>query len=154
MSTNRATSITKQLLVALRPELDAAIAAVGAKHGLSLKIGNGSYEPDGASAKFQLLIGLLQEGDDPSMSVERIKARAEYTRHAAIYGLEPEWLGRTFTRATGEKATIVGLMPNRTKFPVLCTVEGKPRGILLTTNEVKREFGKDPHAHVSALMED
>lgn len=50
--------VTKALLSALRTDIDAALAEVGRKHGVTLNAGNASYDPAG-SFHFKLLGQLL-----------------------------------------------------------------------------------------------
>lgn len=113
--------VTRDLLRVLRDELNAAIAPIAAKHGVALQVGNASFTP--TTATFKLEVGIL-DGAPEGASTQVIKAQADWKRLARSFGLDPAWLGKSFSYA-GVTATILGLMPKRTKYPILVDKAGK-----------------------------
>jgi hypothetical protein len=128
------TQVDAALMGVLRTEINAAMAAIAASHGLALSLGSGTYSHDRVSGSFKLNIAAL--GDAPAgTSAATLKAAAEFKSSGHFYGMKPEWLGRTFSRA-GKTYTVVGLMPNRRRFPILCSCNGKE--VLLVSDDVAR----------------
>ncbi|RUP37977.1 MAG: hypothetical protein EKK63_13810 [Acinetobacter sp.] len=97
-------------LRALRPELERALSDVCAKHGITATIGSGSFTD--LECKFKLILNLEGSGE-----VKSTAKQADFERYAALYGLEPTDLGKTFI-VGGNSYTITGLSPNRPKFPI------------------------------------
>lgn len=133
--------LNKQVLQALRADVNEALKAVAAKHGLGLELGNATFNPRAGTAKFAMLVA------EPSASgaIGRaiIKAEAEWKELASLYRLDPKWLGVSGVRlATGATFKVLGLVSSRAKFPVLCDVDGKR--LLLTIDEVRRSLTPSP----------
>ena len=128
--------LNKQVLQALRADVNEALKAVAAKHGLGLELGNATFDPRAGTAKFAMLVA------EPSASGATdhatVKAEAEWKELASLYRLDPKWLGASGKRATGATFKVLGLVSARTKFPVLCDVDGKR--LLLTIDEVRRSL--------------
>lgn len=123
-----ATTIDKSFLKLLRPEIDAALSVIAAKHGLqSLRCGNGSYDPHAGSFSFKL--EGLGEG---AMG----KEAALYTSSSAAFlGLPP--LGTAF-RSSGVDYKTAGLNSSGSK--VICErADGKK--YLFTVDIVKALCG-------------
>ena len=104
-----ATIIDKALLKILRPEIDAAVAAVASRYGLaSLHCGNGSFDPVAGTFTFK-----LEGAAEGAIG----KAAALYmSPDARFLGLPP--LGSKFTWA-GHSYVTAGLKPSGSK--VICT---------------------------------
>ncbi len=103
-------AFTAAEMKAMRPEIEAALKDLGDRLGISFKVGGGSYGQQ--TAQFKLELGRI--GDDGQAVT---KFREAWDQLAPIYGLEPEWFGRTF-RSGGTEYRIAGLAPRRRK-PVL-----------------------------------
>ena len=85
----------------LRPEIDAALLAVAAKHGLdSLKLGAITYSADGFTAKLEAVF-------DGGLTAEQ----KTYDNARAIYGLPAR--GFTFKTPSGKRHTVMGLRRTR-----------------------------------------
>ena len=79
------TAINRDLLKTLRPEIEAALAAIAAQHGVKFKVGNATFDPTLGTFKFNLE-GRATGGDAP----ELIHLR----RYAAMYNIDLAWLDR------------------------------------------------------------
>ena len=89
-----------------------AFEIVGKKYGISIKIGTGSYEPDGSlyNGKFTCLA--------PNANGDIITKEAkDYTDNAEWLGLKTEWLNKK-VRYLGDTLEITGYKPRRTKYPI------------------------------------
>jgi hypothetical protein len=112
------TTITRQSLRALQADIIAALAAVGAKHGVAITEGGASFSPERATMKLNVLvIGGAQAADvgEEAQSAPATTGHEQtWVALAKNYGLKPEWFGRTVKMA-GSTFRIIGLSPNRTK---------------------------------------
>lgn len=107
-----AKAIDKPLMIALRTEIDKAIAEIGNKHGVQLKLGSGRYSNE--NAEFKLGVAVVQDG-----GLVMCKEATLFQPYATMWGMKPEDLGKTFTHHNGHRYQIVGAKP-RSKHPVLC----------------------------------
>src|SRR5262245_28318173 len=98
-------------LRALREELDASLAAIGKKHGVSFQIGKIRFQETTFKASIECsTTGTNGEVNDPR--------RQAYVNYAQMFGLKAEWLDRPFVFA-GETFTVCGLKPKATRLPIL-----------------------------------
>lgn len=111
----KATAITRPLLKALRDEINAALEAVAEKHGIAIETGSASFTE--RTATFKLNIAIRGEGAEGE-SAAVLKAAADWEARAILYGLKKEWLGDTFLYGA-KPMVILGLMPKRSRFPIL-----------------------------------
>jgi hypothetical protein len=103
----------KATLAALRPEVQAALDAIAEKHGITLKLGNIGFSPDGGSFTSKV------EG-----KVEAIANEAEHKRfleYAAMYGYDPEKVAET----PQGKVRLVGFNPKARSKPWIIAIEGE-----------------------------
>ena len=110
-------TFTKQSLIALNVEINAALAALGKKYGVVLKTGNGTFTASTAKVALAMAVAVA----DAKGNVKRpelVKAEEAWAMLAKGMGLKPSWLGKTL-QLKSTKCSIVGLMPRRKK-PVLC----------------------------------
>lgn len=131
-------NMTKQLLQALRPQIQAALQSVLATNpGIGLELGNASFDPSSGTAKFQLLVAVKSATGttDPML----VRAEADWAKYHEMYRLDPAWLGKTFERG-GVTHTVLGLMPSRSKYPVLVSIDGKHR--LFDASSIRAAFGQ------------
>jgi len=111
------TTITRDLLKTLRPEIQAALAQIGKNHGLTIELGNATFNEAVATCK--LIVAA------PAGVALDHAAAADFTKLIWQYhGMKKEDLGRSF-KYMGSTYKIKGLMPRRTKFPILCEKNGK-----------------------------
>jgi hypothetical protein len=103
----------KATLATLRPEVQAALDAVAAKHGITLRLGNIGFSPDGGSFTSKV------EG-----KVEAIASAAEEARfreYAEMYGYDPDKVAAT---PQGE-AKLVGFNPKARNKPWIMAIGDK-----------------------------
>lgn len=103
----------KATLATLRPEVQAALDAIAAKHGITLKLGNIGFSPDGGSFSSKI------EG-----KVEAIANAAEEARfreYATMYGYDPDKVAAT---PQGE-AKLVGFNPKARAKPWIIGIGDK-----------------------------
>lgn len=103
--------IDKVMLSALRHDLDAALIAIAEKHGLTLKVGNISFTERTFVAKVE---GALLNADGSATD----RRAEDFKRYAHMFGLEPEWLGRTF-KWGGREFKVAGLNTKGKTMPVI-----------------------------------
>lgn len=137
-ATQEPVTMSHDLLKTLRTEVNAVLTAIASKHGVIMDVGNASFDPMGGTAKFALNVAVVHAGQE-GKNTELIKAEAAFTRSAPLYGMKSAWLGRSAKRFNGDRVTVLGLMPQRRKYPVLCAINGRQR--LLTTREIIALFG-------------
>lgn len=125
--------LDKAALIALRAPIEAELAALGERLGLTLKLGNGSFG-DGAEASFKLVLRV----DDPAIKVAA--AKAEWDRNCRYVGIDfnrpdetglrPEDFGTEFPFNGGVMRTsgIATKGKGSQKFPILVEVVTPGRG--------------------------
>jgi len=106
--------ITRATLHALDVDIDAALAAVAAKHGLSFTRAGGRFSATTYTPKISFSI--VSESGIP----------ADFARLAPAYGLTVEDFGREFTTYSGTYR-VTGISPRRRKYPISaeCVLTGK-----------------------------
>jgi hypothetical protein len=125
----------KIALKKLREVIEAQLSAVVETLGLeSLKTGNISYDASGTEAKIQVIAKAKREDG-------RIKEEIDYEKYAEMFGLKLDWLHMSYRRQNGETVEILGLCPNRSKFPVLVVNTKTNKRFLLTIEEVQKKLG-------------
>ena len=106
------TKFDKSALKLLRPEINKSLAELGERFGITLKIGNIRYEDDTFTSKIEASV----VGAD-------LKAN-DWSKHFWRFGMEEDWLGRTFERR-GYEYKIVGLKSRARKNQILIEREGR-----------------------------
>jgi hypothetical protein len=106
------TQFDKPSLHLLRAALDRAMAQVALDHGLTLRVGNISYQQQTCTLKVEAAIVDQASGRPATKEAEAFK------QLASIYGLRPEDLGRTVTHQ-GQPLTVAGLKTGASKRPIL-----------------------------------
>src|SRR5689334_208178 len=91
------------ILQKLRPEIEAALAGLGRRHGITIRVGGARFTERTADLKLELAV---RGGDGRAI---RKEAEA-FDKHQAIYGLEPDDLGRVVT-LDREEHRLIGLAP-------------------------------------------
>lgn len=95
----------------LAADLEAAVKAVAAKHGLAVERRGGSFSSTSYTPKFEFSV----IGADGSAETTDV---ANFKRYANMFGLQPTDLGRVFAHQ-GTAFTICGLRPGARKNPIL-----------------------------------
>ena len=130
----------KIALKKLRQLIDEALIDVAKQLNLTdLKTGNISYDASGCEAKIQVIAKSARADG-------KTKEELDYAQYAEMYGLKPEWLHQVFRHGRGHDAVeIMGLLPSRSKFPVLVQDTATKKRFLITIEEVQRKFDKAAH---------
>lgn len=121
----------KATLATLRPEVQAALDAIAAKHGITLRLGNIGFSPDGGSFTSKI------EG-----KVEAIANEAEHKRfleYAGMYGLDPAKVGDT----PQGKVRLVGFNPKARSKPWIIEIEGMDGRRICDDRYVNHYFKSD-----------
>lgn len=100
----------------LRSEMQIALNNVANKHGMVVKLGNGTF----TSNQFWLKV-TFQDDDEGSGSFEE----TNFKQYASMFGLKPSDFGRTFTY-NGKRYKVVGIKPQARRFPIVA--ERQPDG--------------------------
>lgn len=117
------TDINKAAMIALRPQIDAALKELGEKLGITFSAGNGSF--GGAEAHFKLNMKVA----DPS--IQEAAKRDEFARYCSLFDLQPEDYGKTF-RAGRTEYRLIGLELKRSKYPLRVMNLTENKVVLLT----------------------
>jgi len=130
------------LLSQIQADIAAQFAAIGAKYGVKIKFGRGTYSPTNATLKLEIAtIGAAGEVNS--------KEAAAFKMYASSYGLAPDDLGKTFKTFNGDYI-IRGARPKAWKRPILGeqVKNGTPTGkvFIFPQNAVATGLGKKPLA--------
>lgn len=121
------TKLDRDALQALRDPINAQLKELADRLGLTMVLGNGSYDPAGAEASFKLVLKV----DDPE--TKRAAAKAEWDRscqyigidwdHPETTGLRPSDFGTEFLYGDAKMRTCgIAKGKGATKFPILCEI--------------------------------
>ena len=92
-------------------DMKAALAAVAAKHGVTVKVGGGRFDDTAFTPKVEF--------------AEAGAAEADFTRFAPSFGLQASSFGKAFN-FNGKAYTVTGIRLNAPKQPVIATgTDGK-----------------------------
>jgi hypothetical protein len=103
--------ITKEIVKAMRDDINAALAAVSKKYNVTLKAGNASYEAHLVKFKLEWL---ANSADGKAVDKQAVALQ----KYGYMYGITPNMAGKTF-KVGGNVYTLVGLQPTRTKRPII-----------------------------------
>jgi hypothetical protein len=110
--------LDKAALKMLAPEIEAAVQAVAAKHGVTLKYAGGTY---GDRAVIKLEIGLTGEAAEGEQ-------KRQFEQWCGLYGFNPEHYGAEFT-VKHETFRLIGFNPSRDKYPLACIEVASGRAV-------------------------
>lgn len=105
-------AITKATLPQIRNDIDAALAAVEAKHNIKFNTGRITYEP---GVNFRCKLEAVSTADNNGNTVNPEKNNFE--SKAFLIGVKKTAFGKTFT-SRGRKFTITGLNTRAKKYPI------------------------------------
>jgi hypothetical protein len=108
--------IDRALLKNLRVDIDAALAAVGEKHGVVLSAGNASFERDGSHGNFKLAVSSISK-----TGFVETKEAAAFKLNAINFHMKLEDLGEEFSTPAGEKFVLIGVRPRSKTAALLAT---------------------------------
>jgi hypothetical protein len=104
--------ITSSLLTAIREEINEALAAVAARHNVTIAAGRATYTQTNSTMKLEISAKDAATGE----AIPRMVS--DFKNLAYLHGLKPEDLGRKFV-FSGRGYTIMGLKPRCTKRPII-----------------------------------
>ena len=114
----------------LQPEIEAALAALGRRHGITIRSGTARFREGTAELKLELaVIG----GDGRSVRREA----EEFAKYHAMYGLEADDLGQVVI-LDREEHRLVGLAPNRPKYPIVMERVRDGKLVLCTEDVIEK----------------
>ena len=126
--------LTKDLLRALRPEIEAAISTIGAKHGVELSLGNCSFTP--TNGTFKLAVNSIDKESGTAVT----KELADLRRMLPMLGLTESHLNQVF-KIGSKSFTLAGYRSaSRTK-PFLMTALDNGKRYIATEEQVRRGLG-------------
>jgi len=126
----KVTQITRSLIAQLNTEIKEALAVITEKHGLTVEINGGSFEPAiGYSPKLKLTVA--SDGGVP----------ADFKHMAPLYGLTEDDYGKEIRLNNGQRAKITGINTRRPKYPIsVMTADGK--GYKMTEKAIQMQLRK------------
>lgn len=110
----------KSNLKAVRADLNAALATVAAKHGITLNVGNITFRADSFSTKLTAITNNATAG---APALGNVKWTADFLKNGMRFGFAKADLGKTFNYY-GEEVTIVGLRSKARQPVVLAKKNG------------------------------
>lgn len=139
--------IDRELLRAVRRDLDEAMRVIGKKHDLLIKCGNGRFTETTATLKVDMVVAELgADLSTPMVSPKEVKYRAAWPRYASSLNMPLEWLDCEFTNHDGERYIIIGITPTRPKYPVVTKRLSDNRLIMHTPRGVIGAMAMQKHA--------
>jgi hypothetical protein len=129
-------TVTKELLQNLRVDLDKAIADVGGKHNVALRVGNASYTPSAGTATFKLEVTTLADGGK-----QRDIPAELFLQYADIIGLKKEYLHKEIT-LQGRKFKVSGYKPKARKNSICIFDSTTNKTFVTSVDTVKRQLTK------------
>lgn len=114
-------------------DIDAALQAVGEKHGVEIKYDGGRFTSSNATLK--LSVGVINSVTGEAET----KERQDFKTYAKSFGLSPDMLDKVFTMQ-GKAYRVCGLKPRSYKRPVLAELVGTGKVYKFTDGAVKREL--------------
>lgn len=128
-------TITKELLKALRADINAALESVGQKHNVTLQAGNCSYNATG-TATYKLEVVALGAG-----GAQRDIPAELFLQYADIIGLKKEDLHKEII-LQGRKFKVAGYKPKARKNSVLIFDPIENKTFVTSVETVKRQLAK------------
>lgn len=112
-------NIDRKSLQMLRPLIEKELETLAKKHGIIIKVGNGSFDMTHLNGQLKVEISVVGEG---GMVMNR--EATDFLNNAELLGMKKEWLNKEFTNGNGNKFKIIGLRL-RARMNVVCTkIEG------------------------------
>lgn len=106
---------TRQNLITLQQEIDAALATVAKKNGIVLSMGNIKFSGEEFHAKLEAAV---TSTNSAGLSMAEMKMKKELEDYGRLYGLTGKEYGKTFF-SNGRTYKVVGLKTSHPKFPII-----------------------------------
>tara|TARA_R110000823_G_C15772361_1_gene484185 strand:- start:370 stop:792 length:423 start_codon:yes stop_codon:yes gene_type:complete len=117
MRVEKIEQFNKENLTELRQAINNSLNLIGRTFGIQIELGNVSFQDYNFTGKIQ---ANLEPKNGELFTKQAIDYKAFHTR----FGLEKEWLGKSFQRH-GKTYTVIGLNTKAPKYPVICSNSGK-----------------------------
>ena len=138
-------TMSTESLKALRADLDKALAAVAKAHNVSIELGSLRFDAGQARATLTAYDS-AQMAEDRAKNADALAERETTARKALqlgtiarVCGADPTWAGRTFL-FIGETFEVIGLMPYRLKYPMLCKNTATGKTCVFTVDVVRAQL--------------
>lgn len=129
------TAFSSETCDVLRTEVNAAVASIAEKYGITLRVGRITYDTLTTNLKLEATV----------QGAQQTKEREAWKLYAKAYGLDPAWLDRMYVASKGQIVKIDGLISGRGTPKVAVTVDGK-EGYNTSIENVKVNMSADPEA--------
>lgn len=129
-------NLTKESLKTLRADMDAALASVGAKHGVRFRLGSCTFWP--TTAKFKLELATV--GDNGVVVDKDMETLRRYTD---ILGLSMKDLEKTFKLWDGRSYKLAGYVPRRYSRPFVLVDAVSGRRVVAPKDAVLKALGAE-----------
>lgn len=123
--------IDKQIVKQFRDDFNKAMEALEKQYGFVIELGSITYTAMSFTGKLD-----VREGESRDDVNEQ-----DFKRHCGMHGLSPEDYDRRFT-FQGKDYIIVGIMPNKRKYPICCQQVEDGDTYRFTPDCVKRALGE------------
>lgn len=118
-------------LKTIRADLEAALAAVSAKHGIALSTGSISFNANSFTTKVTAVVANTATG--ATVDPQEVKWAAAFNKNHFFTGLKKTDLGKTIKIPSLGTVTIVGLRPKAKAQVVVKSGSGKYHAAYLAT---------------------
>lgn len=116
-------------------EIFAAMQAIASKHGLTVDRKGGRFDANEFTPKYTF--GIIGDAADDTGITQA--ARAKWDQYAVMFGLQKDWLGKSFGSRT-KTMTVVGINP---RAPANCVMlrDQNNKGFKAPADYIKRQLG-------------
>lgn len=118
-------------LKTIRADLEAALAAVSAKHGIALSTGSISFNANSFTTKVTAVVANTATG--ATVDTQEVKWAAAFNKNYPFTGLNKTDLGKTISIPRLGTVKIVGMRPKANAQIVVKTTDGKYHAAYLST---------------------
>jgi len=121
--------ITREMLKELGPAIDSALKPLAEQHGIQIRVGNGVY--GGLDGSLKLLLSTTSEEGETSES-------RNFKIFGHRFGMDIEWLGKSFKNGSGISYTIQGLNSKRRKYNIVVVRDSDQKKLLMSSHGVQQ----------------
>ena len=122
-------SMNRELIDEVQKEMIKAIKEVEDKLKVKIIPDGGSYNLTEGTLKFKV----IETGENRENSM-----RDEYNRYCPVFGMKEEWFNKEVTFPdNGDRYKIVGIAPNRRKYPIILQSLTSDKQTLVTVDYIK-----------------
>ncbi len=128
------TKLTKDVCSELMTGMEAELAALFKKYGVTGEVKSAKVDSNGRYATFSLQVSAVQAN-----GVASTPERTAYLQYAKLYGVEPDWLGREF-KINEDTVVLDGVNRKAKKYPFVLSIVDDQQGRFykLSAEQLKR----------------